>query len=86
MDIAVIGTGYVGLVTSACLAELGYRVFCMDNDPAKVKTLNNGSIPIYEPRIEVLVLENMEGNRLFFTGNLSEAMATAIFFKYCFML
>ena len=54
MRIAIVGTGYVGLVTGACLAEVGHHVFCIDNDESKIKGLRRGNIPIYEPGLDEL--------------------------------
>jgi UDPglucose 6-dehydrogenase len=70
MKIAVIGTGYVGLVAGACFAENGNDVICVDKDPAKVRTLQRGRIPIYEPGLEELVRRNRAEKRLTFTTNL----------------
>src|SRR5258708_16668878 len=67
MKIAIIGSGYVGLVTGACFAQVGHEVICVDNDERKVKALNNGRIPIYEPCLEQLVLRNVAARRLQFT-------------------
>ncbi|MFO0803913.1 MAG: UDP-glucose/GDP-mannose dehydrogenase family protein [Gemmataceae bacterium] len=77
MKVAVIGTGYVGLVTGTCLAESGNDVVCVDNNAAKVETLNANRIPIYEPGLLELVLRNKEDGRLHFTTNLAEAVRAA---------
>ena len=68
MNITVIGTGYVGLVTGACFADVGNKVTCIDNDCGKIKLLQQGSIPIYEPGLEVLVKKNMDTGNLTFTN------------------
>src|SRR5258708_13836396 len=70
MKIAIIGSGYVGLVTGACFAQVGHEVICVDNDERKVKALNNGRIPIYEPGLEQLVLRNVAARRLQFSGSI----------------
>ena len=70
MRIAVIGTGYVGLVTGTCLAETGNTVTCIDIDEAKITALNQGITPIYEPNLSVLIERNLSEDRLFFTSNL----------------
>lgn len=70
MDVAVVGTGYVGLVTGACLAEIGHRVICVDNNRAKVESLQQGHIPIYEPGLEPIVRRCTESGRLHFTTDL----------------
>lgn len=75
MNITVIGTGYVGLVTGTCFAEMGNNVTCVDADPNKVAALKEGKIPIYEPGLEVLVSNNAREDRLHFSTSLSEAMA-----------
>ncbi|SAI66308.1 UDP-glucose 6-dehydrogenase [Bordetella ansorpii] len=75
MKITVIGTGYVGLVTGACLAEMGNQVLCLDTDSAKVAMLRQGGIPIYEPGLDELVTRNASGNRLRFTDDVEESVA-----------
>jgi len=77
MNIAVVGTGYVGLVTGTCFAETGNNVICVDIDENKVKRMQNGEIPIYEPGLDVLFERNTKQGRLTFTTNLSEAIAPA---------
>jgi len=75
MKLTIIGTGYVGLVTGACFAEVGHRVVCVDNDAAKVKTLQEGGIPIYEPGLDELVTKNTASGRLEFTVSTAEGVA-----------
>ena len=77
MKIAVVGTGYVGLVTGACFAEMGHRVTCVDVDAEKVAKLKDGWMPIYEPGLKQIVLRNSEDGRLLFTTSLAEAMVEA---------
>ena len=77
MKIAVVGTGYVGLVTGTCLAETGNTVICVDIDENKVNKMKNGQIPIYEPGLEVLFERNIEQGRLTFTTNLKDAVDDA---------
>lgn len=81
MNIAVVGTGYVGLVTGTCFAEMGNHVICVDIDANKVEKMRNGIIPIYEPHLDVLFERNIKQGRLQFTTNLEEAIqdATIIF-------
>ena len=74
MRVAIFGTGYVGLVTGTCLAEVGHDVICVDIDEAKVNGLNNGIIPIYEPGLEPMVKENHASGRLRFTTDAAEAI------------
>ncbi len=74
MKLSLIGTGYVGLVTGACFAEVGHHVVCVDNDAAKVKLLQSGGIPIYEPGLEELVKKNVAANRLTFTSSTAEGV------------
>jgi UDPglucose 6-dehydrogenase len=77
MNIAVVGTGYVGLVTGTCFAEMGNHVTCVDIDVQKVENMRNGLIPIYEPHLDVLFERNIKQGRLQFTTNLEEAVADA---------
>jgi UDPglucose 6-dehydrogenase len=77
MKIAVVGTGYVGLVTGTCLAETGNQVICVDINEEKVKMMKEGKLPIYEPGLEILFNRNISENRLQFTSNLAEAIAEA---------
>ncbi|MCG9899848.1 MAG: UDP-glucose/GDP-mannose dehydrogenase family protein [Hydrotalea sp.] len=77
MKIAVVGTGYVGLVTGTCFAETGNKVTCIDIDVNKVNKLSNGEITIYEPGLEKIFLRNLRENRLHFTTNLSEGVEDA---------
>jgi UDPglucose 6-dehydrogenase len=77
MKIAVIGSGYVGLVSGACFSEFGFEVVCVDQDAGKIAQLNDGKIPIYEPELDTLVKNNVARRRLSFTTDLSAAMAGA---------
>jgi nucleotide sugar dehydrogenase len=74
MDISIIGSGYVGLVTGACFADVGHNVICVDNDPRKVEALQAGRIPIYEPGLEEVVHRNVSAQRLRFTGSIKEGV------------
>src|SRR5688500_8259226 len=78
MKIAVVGTGYVGLVTGTCFAETGNEVICVDIDKSKVEKLSNGQITIYEPGLEKLFLRNLKEERLLFTTNLEEGIKDAV--------
>ena len=77
MNIAVVGTGYVGLVSGTCLAETGNNVICVDIDAKKVERLKAGQIPIYEPGLEVIFQRNIKEGRLKFTTDLEEATQNA---------
>ena len=77
MRIAMIGTGYVGLVSGACFSEFGIDVVCVDKIDEKIDALNNGEIPIYEPGLDDLVAKNVDAGRLSFTKNLAEAVENA---------
>ncbi|MBQ0151923.1 MAG: UDP-glucose/GDP-mannose dehydrogenase family protein [Chryseobacterium sp.] len=74
MNITIVGTGYVGLVTGTTLAELGNSVYCVDIDEKKVEGMKNGIVPIYEPNLEEMFLRNIQSERLFFTTDLKEAL------------
>ena len=77
MKITIIGSGYVGLVTGACFAEVGHNVICLDNDAQKIKQLSRGIIPIYEPKLEPMIKSNMNDNRLSFTTSYKKAVHNA---------
>jgi UDPglucose 6-dehydrogenase len=77
MNIIIIGSGYVGLVSGACFSEMGNKVTCVDIDPEKIEKLNRGSIPIFEPRLESMVLKNTKNGNLLFTTDLAEAITDA---------
>src|SRR3954454_13989861 len=74
MKLTIIGTGYVGLVTGTCFAEVGHQVICVDKDAQKVKTLQSGNMPIYEPGLQELVLKNVKNGRLSFTASTPEGV------------
>jgi UDPglucose 6-dehydrogenase len=77
MNICVVGSGYVGLVTGACLADFGMHVVGVDKDAAKIDALKRGKVPIYEPGLETLVKKNMEEGRLSFSTDLGPAIEEA---------
>jgi len=77
MRIAMVGSGYVGLVSGACFADFGHDVTCIDNDPSRIESLKAGRMPIYEPGLAELVHSNVTQNRLHFTGELGAAVAAA---------
>ena len=77
MNIAVVGSGYVGLVSGTCFSEMGNKVTCIDIDQKKIQKLENGIIPIFEPGLEQMVLKNVKNKNLFFSTNLREAISDA---------
>ena len=81
MRIAMVGTGYVGLVSGACLSDFGHEVVCIDSDAAKIAALNRAEIPIFEPGLSEIVANNLNAGRLSFTTDLAEGVrgARAIF-------
>jgi UDPglucose 6-dehydrogenase len=74
MDLSIIGSGYVGLVTGACFADVGHNVICVDNDAEKIKQLQAGEVPIYEPGLEEIIHRNVSARRLRFTGSIQEGV------------
>src|SRR3989440_6495230 len=78
MNIAVIGTGYVGLVTGACFAEFGTSVTCVDVDAEKIARLERGEIPIYEPGLDQMVAKNVQAGRLHFTTDIRSAVEQSL--------
>ncbi len=83
MKIAILGTGYQGLVTGTCLAENGHRVVCMDRNADRIALLKQGVPPIHEPGLEELIIRNMEEERLSFTANLAEAVRDSLMIFLC---
>ena len=81
MKIAMIGTGYVGLVSGVCFSDFGHEVVCVDKDPSKIEMLERGEVPIYEPGLDLLLAKNVDQGRLSFTGDLKAAVdgAAAVF-------
>src|SRR5262245_49294137 len=79
MKVSIFGSGYVGLVTGACLAEAGNHVLCVDVDTQKVARLNAGEVPIHEPGLEALIRRNREGGRLEFTTDSARAVDHGLF-------
>lgn len=74
MDLSIIGSGYVGLVTGACFADVGHNVICVDNDAKKIEQLQAGEVPIYEPGLEEIIHRNVSARRLRFTGSIQEGV------------
>ena len=83
MKIAIVGTGYVGLVTGTCFAETGNQVICVDNNPEKLAKLKNKEVTIYEPGLEILFQRNIQQKRLEFTGDLKSAVLSSEFVFLC---
>lgn len=78
MNISIIGTGYVGLITGACFAEFGFNVTCVDNDEKKIRSLKKGVVPFYEPGLEELLHRNIKSKRIRFTSNIAKAVESSI--------
>src|ERR1022692_1395326 len=74
MDLSIIGSGYVGLVTGACFADVGHNLICVDNDLRKVEALQAGKVPIFEPGLEEVIHRNVSAHRLRFPGSVQEAV------------
>ncbi len=74
MDVSIIGSGYVGLVTGACFADVGHNVICVDNDARKIETLQAGRVPIFEPGLEEIIHRNVSAHRLRFSGSIREGV------------
>ena len=74
IKICIVGSGYVGLVTGTCLAEIGHKVICLDSDKEKIKKLQNNIVPIYEPGLDKLIFKNKKAGRLFFTTEIKEGV------------
>src|SRR5467141_2528823 len=74
MELSIIGSGYVGLVTGACFADVGHNVVCVDNDPRKIEALQAGKVPIYEPGLEEVIHRNVSAHRLRFSGSIREGV------------
>mgnify|MGYP001334975337 CR=1 FL=1 len=83
MNLCMIGTGYVGLVSGTCFADLGNRVFCVDKDKKKIKKLNSGISPIYEPGLNELIKKNYLSKRLMFTTDLKRAVNSSDIIFIC---
>ncbi|MFO7727691.1 MAG: UDP-glucose/GDP-mannose dehydrogenase family protein [Desulfonatronovibrio sp.] len=83
MDVCIVGTGYVGLVTAACFAEMGNNVYCVDINPKIIQGLNNGHVHIFEPGLEELVQRNHQQGRLRFTTDLNEGLSASLFVFIC---
>ena len=83
MRLCMIGTGYVGLVSGVCFADVGNQVICVDNDKSKIDKLNSGSSPIYEPGLDELIKKNFTAKRLLFTSNINRAISDSDIIFIC---
>ncbi|HEX7519916.1 MAG TPA: 2-dehydropantoate 2-reductase N-terminal domain-containing protein, partial [Candidatus Deferrimicrobium sp.] len=83
MNVAIVGTGYVGLVTGVCLAERGNTVHCVDTNPSVLEKLNAGQVTIYEPGLEDIYLRNLKKGRISFSGDLEKAVGPAEIIFLC---
>ena len=83
MKICMIGTGYVGLVSGTCFADLGNKVYCVDKDKTKINKLKNGVAPIYEPGLDDLIINNIRSKRLNFTSDLKKQLRISNYFYLC---
>jgi len=83
MKITIVGTGYVGLVTGTCFAEVGINVVCVDIDQKKIDNLKKGISPIYEPGLDVMIERNIEKGRLLFTTDLASCVNDTDVYFYC---
>ena len=83
MKLCMIGTGYVGLVSGVCFSDLGNIVYCVDKDKDKIKLLNSGNVPIYEPGLEEILKRNHKKKRLIFTSDLNKAVTNSDIIFIC---
>ena len=84
MRLTIFGSGYVGLVTGACMAEMGNHVVCVDIDEAKISRLSAGEVPIYEPGLDAYVKRNREAGRLVFTTDVQQGVDHGLFERHSF--
>ena len=83
MKLCMIGTGYVGLVSGVCFSDLGNTVYCVDKDQNKIESLNEGTVPIYEPGLEEILKRNYKAKRLIFTTDLKKAVSNSDIIFIC---
>ena len=83
MKLCMIGTGYVGLVSGTCFADIGNQVYCVDKDVYKINKLNSGFSPIYEPGLDELIQKNFKAKRLIFTSDLKKAISSSDIIFIC---